>query len=123
VSQGRGISIHRSDCPNLLTIPADPARRVEIDWKEQEGEVFVVCLGVVGEDRRGLYADLMTAVTEKGTNIRSAELETKDGAMFGTVLVEVENAAQLSKVVRAMRRTKGVSSVERREPPAQSEPA
>ncbi len=121
VSQGRGISIHRSDCPNLLTIPSDPHRRVEIDWKEQEGEVFVVCLGVVGEDRRGLYSDLMTAVTEKGTNIRSVELETKDGAMYGTVLVEVENATQLSKVVRAMRRTKGVSSVERREPPAQSE--
>jgi (p)ppGpp synthase/HD superfamily hydrolase len=60
-------------------------------------------------------------VTEKGPNIRSVELETKDGAMYGTVLVEVENATQLSKVVRAMRRTKGVSSVERREPPAQSE--
>jgi GTP pyrophosphokinase len=121
VSQGRGISIHRSDCPNLLTIPADPDRRVEIDWKELEGEVFVVCLGVVGEDRRGLYADLMAAVTEKGTNIRSAELKSKDGEMFGTVLVEVENAAQLSKVIRAMRRTKGVGTVERREPPAQAE--
>ena len=121
VSQGRGISIHRSDCPNLLTIPADPDRRVEIDWKELEGEVFVVCLAVVGEDRRGLYADLMAAVTEKGTNIRSAELKSKDGEMFGTVLVEVENAAQLSKVIRAMRRTKGVGTVERREPPAQAE--
>jgi GTP pyrophosphokinase len=122
VSQGRGISIHRSDCPNLLTIPADPDRRVEIDWQKMEGEVFVVCLGLVGEDRRGLYADLMSAVTDKGINIRSAELKTKDGEMLGTVLVEVENAAQLSKVVRAMRRTKGVTSVERREPPAQSEP-
>ena len=121
VSQGRGISIHRSDCPNLLTIPADPDRRVEIDWQELGGEVFVVCLGIVGEDRRGLYADLMAAVTEKGTNIRSAELKSKDGEMFGTVLVEVENATQLSKVFRAMRRTKGVTSVERREPPAQSD--
>ena len=121
VSQGRGISIHRSDCPNLLTIPTDPARRVEIDWQKMEGEVFVVCLGLVGEDRRGLYADLMAAVTGKGINIRSAELKSKDGEMFGTVLVEVENAAQLSKVMRAMRRTKGVTSVERREPPVQSE--
>ena len=43
--------------------------------------------------------------------------------MFGTVLVEVENSAQLSKVMRAMRRTKGVTSVERREPPAQTEPS
>ena len=123
VSQGRGISIHRSDCPNLLTIPAGPDRRVEIDWQEVEGEVFVVCLGVAGEDRRGLYADLMQAVTGKGTNIRSAELRSKDGGMFGTVLVEVENSAHLSKVMRAMRRTKGVTSVERREPPAQPESA
>ena len=121
VSQGRGISIHRSDCPNLLTIPTDPDRRVEIDWQKKEGEVFVVCLDLVGEDRRGLYADLMSAVTGKGINIRSAELKSKDGEMFGTVLVEVENAAQLSKVMRAMRRTKGVTSVERREPPVQSE--
>jgi (p)ppGpp synthase/HD superfamily hydrolase len=104
-----------------LTIPADPDRRVEIDWQKMEGEVFVVCLGLVGEDRRGLYADLMAAVTDKGINIRSAELKSKDGEMFGTVLVEVENAAQLSKVMRAMRRTKGVTFVERREASVRSE--
>ena len=121
VSQGRGISIHRSDCPNLLTIPADRDRRVEIDWKEVEGEVFVVCLAVVGEDRRGLYADLMQAITGQGTNIRSVDLNSKDAAVYGTVLVEVENSTQLSKVVRAMRRTKGVASVDRREPQAEGE--
>lgn len=116
VTKGRGISIHRADCPNLLTMSNDPERRVEIDWHEMEGEVFVVCLGVVGEDRRGLYADLMEAISGTGTNIKSAELSSKDGAMFGSVLVEVENHAHLAKVMRAMRRVKGVSSVERREP-------
>ena len=115
VSQGRGISIHRGDCPNLLTIPADPDRRVEIDWKEVEGEVFVVCLAVAGEDRRGLYAELMQAITRHGTNIRSVELKAKDAEMFGTVLVEVENSTQLSKVMRAMGRINGVTSVGRRE--------
>jgi len=116
VTKGRGISIHRADCPNLLTMSNDPERRVEIDWHEMEGEVFVVCLGVVGEDRRGLYADLMEAVSGTGTNIKSAELSSKDGAMFGSVLVEVENHAHLAKVMRAMRRVKGVGGVERREP-------
>ncbi|MDH3456184.1 MAG: bifunctional (p)ppGpp synthetase/guanosine-3',5'-bis(diphosphate) 3'-pyrophosphohydrolase [Gemmatimonadota bacterium] len=116
VTKGRGISIHRNDCPNLLTMPTDPERRVEIDWRAMEGEVFVVCLGVVGEDRRGLYADLMEAISGTGTNIRSAELSTKDAAMFGSVLVEVENHAHLAKVMRAMRRVKGVGTVERREP-------
>jgi GTP pyrophosphokinase len=120
VTKGRGISIHRADCPNLLTMSDDPERRVEIDWQKMDGEVFVVCLGVVGEDRRGLYADLMTAISSTGTNIRSAELSSKDGAMFGSVLVEVENHTHLAKVMRTMRRVKGVSEVERREPPARS---
>jgi guanosine-3',5'-bis(diphosphate) 3'-pyrophosphohydrolase len=116
VTKGRGISIHRSDCPNLLTVPSDPDRRVEIDWQEVEGELFVVSLGVVGEDRRGLYADLMEAISDTGTNIRSAELSSKDGTMFGSVLVEVENHSHLAKVMRAMRRVRGVQGVERREP-------
>ena len=116
VTKGRGISIHRNDCPNLLTMSNDPERRVEIDWQEMEGEVFVVCLGVIGEDRRGLYAELMEVISGTGTNIRSAELSSKDGAMFGSVLVDVENHAHLAKVMRAMRRVKGVSGVERREP-------
>ncbi|MDH3290805.1 MAG: bifunctional (p)ppGpp synthetase/guanosine-3',5'-bis(diphosphate) 3'-pyrophosphohydrolase [Gemmatimonadota bacterium] len=116
VTKGRGISIHRSDCPNLLSMSADPERRVEIDWQVVQGEVFVVSVGVSGEDRRGLYADLMEAVSGSGTNIKSAELSSKDGVVFGSVLVEVENHAHLAKVMRAMRRVKGVQSVERREP-------
>jgi guanosine-3',5'-bis(diphosphate) 3'-pyrophosphohydrolase len=115
VTQGRGISIHRADCPNLLTMPQDPERRVEIDWQSAEGELFVVALGVVGEDRRGLFADLMEAVSKTGTNIKSAELSSKDGAMFGSVLVEVEDSSHLSNVMRAMRRVKGVQAVERRD--------
>ena len=116
VTKGRGISIHRSDCPNLLAMSDDPERRVEIDWQEMEGEVFVVCLGVTGEDRRGLYAELMEVISNTGTNIRSAELSSKDGAMFGSVLVEVENHGHLAKVMRLMRRVKGVAEVDRREP-------
>jgi len=115
VTQGRGISIHRADCPNLLTMPDDPERRVDIDWQTVEGEVFVVTLGVVGDDRRGLYADLMEAVSQTGTNIKRADLSSKDGAMFGTVVVEVEHSSHLSKVIRAMRRVKGVHAVERRD--------
>src|SRR2546425_2232333 len=115
VTQGRGISIHRNDCPNLLTLSAEAERRVEIDWQESEGETFVVRLAVSGEDRRGLYADICEAISESGTNIRSAELSTRDGAVFGGVLVEVENQSHLNKVIRAMRRVKGVTEVSRRD--------
>src|SRR2546425_9322667 len=84
-------------------------------WQESEGETFVVRLAVGGEDRRGLYADICTAISESGTNIRSAEISTRDGAVFGSVLVEVENQTHLNKVIRAIRRVKGVMDVSRRE--------
>jgi len=118
VTKGREISIHRADCTNLLTMPSDSDRRVDIDWQSTEGEVFVVCLGINGEDRRGLYSELMEAVSQTGTNIRSAELWSKDGTMAGSVLVEVENHTHLANVSRALLRVKGVESVERREPSA-----
>ena len=113
VTQGRGISIHRSDCPNLLVLSTEAERRVEIDWQESEGETFVVRLTVSGEDRRGLYADICEAISESGTNIRSAELASRDGAVFGTLLVEVENQNHLNKVIKAIRRLKGVTDVAR----------
>jgi GTP pyrophosphokinase len=115
VTRGRGVSIHRSDCPNLLLLSAEPERRLEIDWQELEGELFVVRLGIEGTDRRGLYADVAAAVTETGTNIKSIEMRSGDGGVFGSVLVEVENLSHLQKIVKAIRRVKGVTDVARRE--------
>jgi GTP pyrophosphokinase len=114
VTQGRGISIHRSDCPNLLTIAGDE-RRVEIDWQESAGEAFSVRLVVNAEDRRGLYADIMQAVSATGTNIRGADLHTRDGSVFGTIFVEVDNLPHLEKVLKGVRRVKGVHLVDRHE--------
>ena len=116
VTQGRGISIHRADCPNLLMLSGE-GRRVEIDWREVQGEAFAVRLAVSGEDRRGLYADIMEAISQSGTNIRAADLSTKDGSVFGSVFVEVDNRTHLAKVIKAIRKVKGVSDVERREAP------
>ncbi len=117
VTQGRGISIHRADCPNLLTL-ADEGRRVEIDWREVEGQAFPVRLAVSGEDRRGLYADVMQAISQSGTNVKAAELTTRDGTVFSTIVVEVDNRGHLAKVIKAIRRVKGITDVERRDVPA-----
>ncbi|HEY0972762.1 MAG TPA: bifunctional (p)ppGpp synthetase/guanosine-3',5'-bis(diphosphate) 3'-pyrophosphohydrolase [Gemmatimonadales bacterium] len=115
VTRGRGVSIHRSDCPNLLFLGHEPERRLEIDWQEQEGERFIVRLALDGYDRRGLYADVAAAVVSTGTDIRSMELRTTDGKVTGAVLVEVENLAHLQKIMKAARRVKGITEVARRE--------
>src|SRR5581483_887137 len=115
VTRGRGVSVHRADCPNLLQLAHEPERRLDIVWQKSEGERFVVRLVIEGTDRRGLYADLATAVSETGTDIRSLELRSTDGRVTGAALVEVENLAQLEKILKAIRKVKGVSEVARRE--------
>ena len=115
VTRGRGVSIHRGDCPNLLFLAHEPERRLDIDWQESEGERFVIRLAIEASDRRGLYADLAQAVSETGTDIRSLELKTTDGRVSGAAMVEVENLAHLEKIIKAVRRVKGVSDVSRRE--------
>ena len=90
-------------------------RRVDIDWQEMEGERFTVRLALEGNDRRGLYADIATAVSATGTDIRSMELRTVDGRATGAAFVEVENLAHLEKIIKAVRRVKGITEVARRE--------
>jgi guanosine-3',5'-bis(diphosphate) 3'-pyrophosphohydrolase len=115
VTRGRGVSIHRGDCPNLLFLANEPERRLEIDWQEAEGERFVVRLAIEGNDRRGLYADIASAISGTGTDIRSMELKTTDGKAIGSVLVEVENLGHLQRIMKAARRVKGITDVARRD--------
>ncbi|NUQ19599.1 MAG: bifunctional (p)ppGpp synthetase/guanosine-3',5'-bis(diphosphate) 3'-pyrophosphohydrolase [Gemmatimonadaceae bacterium] len=115
VTRGRGVSIHRADCPNLLLLEHEPERRLEIEWKEREGERFTVRLLLEGNDRRGLYADVAAAVSATGTDIRAMELKAIDSKAVGSMLVEVENLAHLEKIMRAVRRVKGISDIARRD--------
>jgi GTP pyrophosphokinase len=115
VTRGRGVSIHRGDCPNLLILAHEPERRLEIDWQEAQGERFVVRLALEGSDRRGLYADIAAAVSSTGTDIKSMEMKSVDGRTIGSVLVEVENLVHLQKIIRATRKVKGITDVARRE--------
>jgi guanosine-3',5'-bis(diphosphate) 3'-pyrophosphohydrolase len=115
VTRGRGVSIHRGDCPNLLTLGHEPERRLEIDWQEGAGERFLVRLSMAGYDRRNLYADLATAMSATGNDIRSLELKTIDGRVTGSALVEVENLSHLQKIISAARNVRGITEIARRE--------
>jgi GTP diphosphokinase / guanosine-3',5'-bis(diphosphate) 3'-diphosphatase len=115
VTRGRGVSIHRADCPNLLPLAHEPERRLDIDWQEKQGERFIVRLALEGTDRRGLYADVASAVSSTGTDIRQMDLKAVDGRAIGAMMVEVENLVHLQQIVKAVRRVKGISEVARRE--------
>lgn len=115
ITRGRGVSIHRQDCPNVLSLSKDPERRVEIEWTAEKGDRFFVKLYMRGTDRRGLLSDVARAISDTGTNIRNADMEGLDDGMLGHFVVEVQDLPQLNKVMKAVQNVNGVLSVERRE--------
>ena len=113
ITRGRGVSIHRADCPNVLDL--DRERRVDIEWSAEKGDRFFVKLYLRGTDRRGLLSDVAKAITDTGTDITHADMEAVQGGMVGEFAVEVGDLSHLKKVMQAIKRVKGVVSVERRE--------
>jgi GTP diphosphokinase / guanosine-3',5'-bis(diphosphate) 3'-diphosphatase len=115
ITRGRGISIHRTDCPNVLNLSQHPERRIEIEWEAESSERFYVRILVEGNDRRGLLSDIASAISSTGTNISSAEIKAKEGGTTGSFVVEVQDLNHLKKVMKYVRRVNGVLSAERRE--------
>ena len=113
VTRGRGLSVHRADCPNAQPDRVEPERRVELSWDVQDARSFVVKLLVFGDDRRGMLADVANAISDTGTNIRNAGVQSVDGDARGVFLVEVTNLNHLKRVVAAVKKVKGVRAVER----------
>jgi len=115
VTVGRGVSVHRMDCPNTFAGRVAPERRVAVEWDARVGETFPVRLVVWGTDRPSLLADIARAISTTSVNIRQVGMASEDRTVRGVFVVEVPHLAKLEEVTAAIRRVKGVTQVERRQ--------
>ena len=120
ITQGRGVSIHQMDCPNILDLSED--RRVEIEWTAEKGDRFYVRLYMEGTDRRGLLSDVAKAISDTGTDIVKADMRGVERGMLGRFSVEVQDLSHLTKVMNAIGRVDGVVQVHRRQSSTESAP-
>ncbi len=116
ITRGRGVSIHASDCPNVLNDRIPPESRIEVEWDIEHEERFTVGVMVYGEDRTSLLADIAQAISQTDTNIKTADVGASHHAAAGIFRVEVKDVAHLQQVMRAIGRVKGVTKVERERP-------
>ncbi len=115
VTVGRGVSVHRQDCPNTFSDRIAPERRVEVDWDTRPLDTFPVRLVVYGQDRTSLLADIARAIATTSVNIRTAGIASEDRTARGVFVVEVASLTKLQEVMGAIRSVKGVTRVDRRQ--------
>jgi GTP diphosphokinase / guanosine-3',5'-bis(diphosphate) 3'-diphosphatase len=115
VSQGKGIAIHRRDCPTLALLAPAAEKAVRVEWNPSIDQLFPVEVEVEAFDRVGVFKDILTQVSETGTNVSAAKVSTKRGSSaFLKLVVDVRNLEQLSVVAAAIRKVSDVYDVVRK---------
>jgi len=113
VTRGRGVTVHRTDCPNTFDGRVAPERRTAVEWSTAADESFAVKLSIYGVDRTSFLADIAKAIAATNTNIRTAGIKASDRNARGAFVVEVRDLDHLRQVMQAVERVPGVEAVDR----------
>jgi GTP pyrophosphokinase len=116
ITRGKGVSVHSTECTNVLNLMFDADRRIDVEWDSGRADVtpYVVRLAMQVEDRKGMLAEISAKVSGINTNITNVEAKTgvdRRGRIDMTV--EIRDLKHLEKVMKAIKGVEGVSAVER----------
>ena len=112
VTRGRGVSVHTADCPNILG--GDPERLIQVSWNLKEATVHAVRVRITCNDKKGLLADISSALSSSEVNILRADVyTTEDQKAVCNFELEVRDLKHLQNAFRALNKLKNVLKVER----------
>lgn len=114
VTRGRGVSVHRKDCPNVTAMIDEGNRMIEVEWDHAENQSYSVDIEVTALDRRGLINEVMNAVVETKTDI-TAVAGRADRRKMATIhlTITIRNLDHLRTVVERIKRVKDIYAVRR----------
>ncbi|EQB87149.1 GTP pyrophosphokinase [Clostridium punense] len=115
ITKGKGVSVHRSDCKNLLSLQeTEPDKIIEVSWGLETGENYITDIQIRGEDRLGLLTDIIEVLGLTKTNILSINGKTlKSGEALVNIKIKITNVDHLKQVQSKIRKLKGVRDVYR----------
>ena len=117
VTRGRGVSIHRTDCVNILNLPeVDRGRMIMAEWSgvAQQDELYSTEIVLYADNRTGVLTDVSRVFTENKIDIKSMNVRTsKKGTATITVGFEIHGVAQLDLLVKKLRSVESVLDISR----------
>ena len=119
VTRGRGVSIHRTDCINILNLPEiDRARLIDAEWEPEESEArkekYLTEIAIYAHDRSGLLVDVSKTLTEKNIDIRSINTRTgKQEVVTLIVSFLIGSREELNAMIEKIRMIDSVIDIER----------
>lgn len=114
ITRGRGVTIHRIDCPNVKNLVAnDQERMIEVGWGNQAEAVYPVDIYIVARDRQGLLKDVSEVFMREKQNITGLNTVNVTGDAHMRISIEIRSSEDLRRSLSQLRELKGVMSVRR----------
>lgn len=118
VTRGRGVSIHRTDCVNIIHCSGDERERlIDAEWEspdieEQTGRLYQTEIQVISDDRQGIIIDISSILKDAKIPVRYLNARTtKDGVAYFNITVEINGKAQLEKISDKIKMIPGVRDI------------
>lgn len=113
VTRGRGVTVHRANCVNAMSIADRSERRLDVEWDVSADQSFLVRLNLSMENRKNLLRDITQAIADAETDIQGVSLAADHASGNGTIDIQVRNLQHLSDIMRRIRAVQGVLGVDR----------
>jgi GTP diphosphokinase / guanosine-3',5'-bis(diphosphate) 3'-diphosphatase len=115
LTRGRGVSVHRTDCPNARILSAqDDGRMIDVSWDDRRSGTFLVAIQIEALDRTKLLRDVTSAISDEGISIVSSSTRSgRDGIAVLNFSFELADPTHLEHLIRSVRQVDSVYDVYR----------
>lgn len=116
ITQGRGVTVHRQDCSNILQLRLDePQRVIEVEWGEQASTLYPVDVEILAWDRSGLLRDVTTILGQEKVNLLSisTHTDTDEGIAWLVTTLEVDGLETLGRLFSRIQQLSNIIEVKR----------
>jgi GTP pyrophosphokinase len=120
VTRGRGVSIHRTDCINVINLPEeDRARLIDAEWNvsadgKETGGVYSAEIKIYANNRTGVLVDISKVLTENKIDVTSMNVRTsKQGKATISIGFEINGKDQLNEIITKIRNVESIIDIER----------
>ncbi len=122
ITRGRGVSVHRADCPNAADLKKNPERMIDVAWEDDVKSTFQVEIHIEAIDRLRLLQDIVVFLADQGVNIVSNTLNVhKDDIVEMSFLFEVSDTSRIAQIINGLKSIEGVFDARRMLPGAKPE--
>lgn len=117
ITRGRGVSVHRADCKNLINMPDGAVRFIDVEWssKSAGNSTFTAHVQVEARERSGLMFDITQVFLSMNLSLSgvNARLDRNDMVSYVTLAFDVRDGEHLETVIRQLKKIEGVFDVNR----------